>query len=309
VDNFPVVLNPQAVVVVAQFDLAGLRREAPLRKQKKEPSVDGAELQVVGLRSEKLVLLRACFDTVNLGAFEIPAEFDGVTLERLGQTSAEDSIFLVQRRGGERSPITWRAEITKDATGGEATEDIEDGVRASLGMRWATQGTLTTILTMNTQDKRAGRAKRGRVAETEEKIAVAEIRARRGERGRSGKGICAVDVQICVVHLLGKMMIVKNLVEFGKQSNLTIRSRLVVGLFIIDKELRRIGRRHEIQLPIFVNPFRGSEPECFVPHHGATASEVIVPAQEVRDVGLAGDVGTVERAVTVISRRKAVYVV
>ncbi len=82
------------------------------------------------------------------------------------------------------------------------------------------------------------------------------MRACGGERRRRREWIYAVDMPICVVHLLSEMVIVKNLVEFGKQANFTIRRRLVEGLFRINKELRRIGGRHKIQLPVFVNAFR-----------------------------------------------------
>src|SRR6266478_2516186 len=118
---------------------------------------------------------------------------------------------------------------------------------------------------MNIQDKRAGRSERGRVAEPKQQVAVTEIRACGGERGGSGEGIRAVDMQICVVHLLGEMVMVKDMVEFG-------------------------------------------EPESFIANHGAAAGKVVVPAQEVRHA-LSGNVRTVESIVSMVSRRKAVYVV
>ena len=115
-------------------------------------------------------------------------------------------------------------------------------------------------------------------------------------------------MQICVVHLLGEVMIAQDLIKLGKKANFTIRSRLVKGLFRIEKELRGIGGRHEIQLSVFVDAFGRSEPERFVANHGASPGEVIVPAQEVGHA-LPGDVGTVEGVVAMVGGGETVYVV
>src|SRR5256884_5078132 len=50
----------------------------------------------------------------------------------------------------------------------------------------------------------AGRAECSRVAKPKQQVAVTEIRASGGERGGSGEGIRAIDMQVCVVHLLGE---------------------------------------------------------------------------------------------------------
>src|SRR5882762_1426792 len=161
---------------------------------------------------------------------------------------------------------------------------------------------------MNIQDKRAGRSERGRVAEPKQQVAVTEIRACGGERGGSGEGIRAVDMQICVVHLLSEMVIVKNLVEFGEQASFSIGRRFIERIFFVEDELRGSRWVDEIQLPVFVKPFRGSEPECFVTHHGAAAGKVVVPAQEVRHA-LSGNVRTVERAVSMVGGGQAMNIV
>ena len=44
VPDFPVVLNPEAVVVVAQMDFVGLRRKAAHGEEEEKAGVDGAEL-------------------------------------------------------------------------------------------------------------------------------------------------------------------------------------------------------------------------------------------------------------------------
>src|SRR5437016_13810768 len=98
-------------------------------------------------------------------------------------------------------------------------------------------------------------------------------------------------MQICVVHLLGEVMIAQDLIKLGKKANFTIRSRLVKGLFRIEKELRGIAGWHEIQLSVFVDAFGRSEPECFVANHGSSPCEVIAPSQEAGH-GLPGRVGT-----------------
>src|SRR6266436_8394527 len=135
---------------------------------------------------------------------------------------------------------------------------------------------------MNIQDKRAGRSERGRVAKPKQQVAVTEIRASGGERGGSGEGIRAVDMQICVVHLLGEMVIVKDLVEFGEQAGLAIGRGFVECIFFVEDELRGSRWVDEIKLPVFVDAFRRAEPESLVTDHGTTAGQVIVPSQEVR---------------------------
>src|SRR5437879_13147422 len=90
-------------------------------------------------------------------------------------------------------------------------------------------------------------------------------------------------MQICVVHLPGEVMIAQDLIKLGKKANFTIRSRLVKGLFSMEKELRGIGGRQEIQLSVFVDAFGRSEQERFVANHGACAGEVLVPASAVGD--------------------------
>ncbi len=43
----PVILNPEAVVVVAKMDFVGLRSKAADSKKKEKAGVDGAKLQIV----------------------------------------------------------------------------------------------------------------------------------------------------------------------------------------------------------------------------------------------------------------------
>src|SRR5258708_39051231 len=135
-----------------------------------------------------------------MSAFKVPTEFYAVATDCLGQTGAEDAVFLHHSGGCERGPVVERSLIAKDAESGVAAEKVEAGARTGLRMRGAGKSRLVAVLTMNTQDKRTGRTKRGRIAETEEKIAVAKIRACGRKRVRQGERIGAVDMQICVVH-------------------------------------------------------------------------------------------------------------
>ena len=64
--NFPVVLGPQAIVVIAQLDLIGLRREAAASQEQEESGVDGAEFLVVGLGSKKLIELAVGFHAIHV---------------------------------------------------------------------------------------------------------------------------------------------------------------------------------------------------------------------------------------------------
>ena len=169
--------------------------------------------------------------------------------------------------------------IAKDATGGEAAEKVEGRVGTSLWMRRAVKRRFVTILATDREDKGAGGAKRDGIAEAEEEIAVAEIRARGRKRSRCRERVGTVDVDVGVVHLLGEMVISYNLVEFHEGANLAVGGGLIVGFFTIDKELRSILRRNEIQLAIFVDAFRGAEPESLVANKSAAPGEIIIPAQ------------------------------
>src|SRR5262249_32710755 len=82
-----------------------------------------------------------------------------------------------------------------------------------------------------------------------------------------------------------------------------------IALFTVEKELRSILRRNEIQLAILVDAFRRSEPERFIANDGTTTSEVVVPAQEVGDVALVGDVGTVESVITMVDGSETVCII
>src|SRR5215472_13664894 len=67
--DFPIVLKPQAMVVVTEFNAVGLGCEPASGEKKKESGINRAKLFVVGLRSKELILLGVGFDAVHLGPF------------------------------------------------------------------------------------------------------------------------------------------------------------------------------------------------------------------------------------------------
>jgi hypothetical protein len=73
--------------------LIGLRCESSAVEQKKKPCVNWTKLLVVSLRGKELILLEVGFDAIYLGSLKIPAEFDGVTSDRLGKTGAKGCVL------------------------------------------------------------------------------------------------------------------------------------------------------------------------------------------------------------------------
>src|SRR5437773_2322231 len=175
-------------------------------------------------------------------------------------------------------------------------------------MRRAGQSGFIAILAAEAEDKGAGRAKSDGVAEAQEKIAVTEIGARGGESRGGRERVGAVDMEVGVIHLLGDMVISENLIKLREDTSFAVGGGLVVSLFAIDKELRGVGGRNEIQLPVFVDTFRGAEPERFVANNGASAGEIIVPAQKVGHV-FPRNIGGVEDAVAVIGGSQAMNII
>ena len=146
--------------------------------------IDGAELLVVGLCGEKLIILEIAFHAVHASTLIVPAEFESMAIESLSKAGAEGTVFLLQSRGRERSAVVELALITEDAARGEAAEKIEERVGTSLRVRGAGESRLVTILATKAEDERAGGiAKSDNVTKTEEKTTVTEIRACGGKRG------------------------------------------------------------------------------------------------------------------------------
>src|SRR6266852_5648101 len=206
--------------------------------------------------------------------FIIPAELDRVAVDRLGQTSAESTVFLFQSGGCERSAVAELALVAEDVKRPKSTEKIESRVGASLRVSRARECRLVAILSPEANDERATGITQGkRIAEAQQKVAVAEIGACRGKTGGKGERVGAVDVNIGVVHLLAEVVAAQNLVEFNECAGLAIGSGLVERLFGVEKKLRRVGRRNEVELPVFVNSFGRTKPEELVSNDRAAGGK------------------------------------
>lgn len=230
----PVILEPQAVVIVAQPDLIRLWRQTADGSQEKEAGVYGTELEEIGLCGEKLVELCVGFISVHLGAFEVPPKLEGMPVKTLRETRAERSILL-----GEvgRSQLGAKAELTQiaeDAARCESAEQIEKSIGARLGMSGTRQSGFAAILTSGIEDEGAGLVAEGYgIREAEQQIAITEVGARRGKASGSGERIRAVDMDVGVVHLLGEVMRPEALVKLGENARLTIRCGLVKRLLTV----------------------------------------------------------------------------
>ncbi len=55
--DLPIVLNPETVIVVSQMNFVGLRSEPAKRQEQKETRIDRAELFIIGLSCEQLIIL------------------------------------------------------------------------------------------------------------------------------------------------------------------------------------------------------------------------------------------------------------
>ncbi len=130
--DFPVVLDEQSVVVVSQLDLVSLRREAADRQEEEESGIDGAELLVVGLRSEKLIILEVPFHAIHPSSFIVPPEFESMAIESLRKAGAEGTVFLLQSRGCECSAIAELALIAEYCKSTVRAEQIEERVGTGL---------------------------------------------------------------------------------------------------------------------------------------------------------------------------------
>jgi hypothetical protein len=93
--DLPIILNPEAIVIVAQMDVIGLWSKAANGEEEEKAGVDRAELLVVSFGGEQLIILEVGFDTVNVCVFVVPTELDGVAIEVLHKASAEGAIFLL----------------------------------------------------------------------------------------------------------------------------------------------------------------------------------------------------------------------
>ena len=178
VPNFPVVLNPEAVIVVAEMDFVGLGCEPAARKQQKEAGINWAKLLVVGLCGKELILLAVGFDAIDLGSLEIPAEFDGVTPKSFGEAGAKGCVLLIQIGRRKRSAELRCSQVAEYPAGVETAEDIEDRVGTSFRMCGAGKSGFVAILATKTKDERAAGIAEGHgVAETQEEIAITKIGA------------------------------------------------------------------------------------------------------------------------------------
>src|SRR5258708_31261049 len=104
------------------------------------------------------------------------------------------------------------------------------------------------------------------------------------------------------------MVMAENLIELGEEASLAIRGGLVEFIFVVDNELRGLGRNNKVELAIFVDSFGGSKPERLVSNHCAAGGKVIIPAQEVGNV-LPRNIRTIEHAVPVVCGREAMNVI
>src|SRR5580704_1376223 len=194
VPDFPVVLNPEAVVVVAQMDVVGLLSKAADVEEEEKAGIDRAELLEVSLGGKELIVLTVGLHPIHVGVFIVPSEFDGMPIECLGQTGAEGTVFLLQSRLRKRSAVAELALIAEDAERpsrhavielAKRAEEVKERVGPGLRMRGAGECRLVAILSAETKDERtAGVAERNCVAEAEQKITVAEIGARRRKARR-----------------------------------------------------------------------------------------------------------------------------
>src|SRR5256884_8710254 len=122
---------------MVQLGLIGLWRGPGSGQEQEGACVDGAELQVVGLRGKKLIELEVSFTTVHVSPLEIPSKLHGVAIDCFGQVGPEDAVFLLQNRGRGSSAVAERALITEYTARRIAAEQIEKGVGACLRMRRA----------------------------------------------------------------------------------------------------------------------------------------------------------------------------
>src|SRR5260370_15136047 len=173
--DFPVVLDEQSVVVVSQPDLVSLRREPADSQKKEESGIDGAELLVVGLRGEKLIILEVAFHAIHASTFIVPPEFESMAIESLRKAGAEGTVFLLKSRGCECSAIAELALIAEYCKSTVRAEQIEECVGTAVRECRAGKIRLATIFAMNIRDKRTSRAQRGPVTETEKNDTATQI--------------------------------------------------------------------------------------------------------------------------------------
>src|SRR2546429_9850520 len=97
---------------MVQLGLIGLWRGPGSGQEQEGACVDGAELQVVGLRGKKLIELEVSFNTVHVSSLEIPSKLHGVAIDCFRQVRPVDAVFLVQNSGRGSSAVADRALIT-----------------------------------------------------------------------------------------------------------------------------------------------------------------------------------------------------
>src|SRR5438477_7468846 len=176
VTNFPIVLNPEAVVVVAEMNFVGLGGEASPCEEQEKTGIDRAELLKVGLSGKELVVLKARLYAIYLSAFIVPTEFDGMAIDRLGQAGAEGAVFLFQSGGRECGTVAELPQVAEDPTSIETAEKVEERVGTGIRVGGAGKHRFVAILAAEAKYKwTAGVAKSSRVAEAQKKVALAQI--------------------------------------------------------------------------------------------------------------------------------------
>src|SRR5882724_4426810 len=104
------------------------------------------------------------------------------------------------------------------------------------------------------------------------------------------------------------MVIAQDLIEFGKEARLAICGRFIERLFSVDQKLWCALGCHKVQLAVFMNFLSRTKPERFVLDERPAGSQVVIPAQEVRNVA-SWNIGTIEHAVPMVGRGEAMQVV
>src|SRR5258705_11876627 len=89
VPDLPIVLKPEAVVVVAEMNLIILRSQSTTSEEQEEAGIDRAKLLVVGFGGEELIILQSRFDAVHFCVLIVPAEFNRMAIDGFSQTVDE----------------------------------------------------------------------------------------------------------------------------------------------------------------------------------------------------------------------------